>query len=415
MDIMIRAKAKRTKSQGSVVTCESSCTKQEAKPSMTTSHATESESVEVPSERIPADLPENYEWNRLDNYATIIQSHEEARTRDEKRAVQSRIKADLDKQMADIRSRKEREKRDDAEYYKNLSIEIEQWKEYDRRVAEDRRIKAEIEKLDRDEQLQYDSSKKQEQHEKRQREDQMLLERIDLELKEEQREVANKKLREKELIKKLMEENERDRSAKTELRRAQAMDELRQLDEYNKLIEKQEREREAELAARVHRQKELIKRMEENVMRKIEEKSNDDNIRALKQQAERDARAIEVENFRQKRLEELKQDMKDMLRSQVEEKRQRQKEESELKEIHAQILKLDTDEFQRSERERLELKKRLISKYKEQLHAQVASMKNRRMYDKDEMNHREIALNRDLIEVVERVMRDEDSKITSSS
>lgn len=412
---MNRAKVKRTKSQGSVVTCESLCTKQEAIPFTTTSHTTESESVEVSSETIPAALPENYEWNRLDNYATIIQSHEEARTRDEKRAVQSRIKADLDKQMADIRSRKEREKRDDAEYYKNLSIEIEQWKEYDRRVAEDRRIKAEIEKLDRDEQLQYDSSKKQEQHEKLQREDQMLLQRIDLELKEEQREVANKKLREKELIKKLMEENERDRRAKTDLKRALAMDELRQLDDYTKLIEKQEREREAELAARVHRQKELIKRMEENVLRKIEEKSNDDNIRALKQQAERDARALEVESFRKKRLEELKQDMKDMLRSQVEEKRQRQKEESELKEIHAQILKLDTDEFQRSERERLELKKQLISKYKEQLHAQVESMKNRRMYDRDEMNQREIALNRDLIGVVERVMRDEESKNTSSS
>ena len=412
---MNRAKVKRTKSQGSVVTCESLCTKQEAIPFTTSSHTTESESVEVSSERIPAALPENYEWNRLDNYATIIQSHEEARTRDEKRAVQSRIKADLDKQMADIRSRKEREKRDDAEYYKNLSIEIEQWKEYDRRVAEDRRIKAEIEKLDRDEQLQYDSSKKQEQHEKLQREDQMLLQRIDLELKEEQREVANKKLREKELIKKLMEENERDRRAKTDLKRALAMDELRQLDDYTKLIEKQEREREAELAARVHRQKELIKRMEENVLRKIEEKSNDDNIRALKQQAERDARALEVESFRKKRLEELKQDMKDMLRSQVEEKRQRQKEESELKEIHAQILKLDTDEFQRSERERLELKKQLISKYKEQLHAQVESMKNRRMYERDEMNQREIALNRDLIGVVERVMRDEESKNTSSS
>jgi hypothetical protein len=35
------------------------------------------------------------------------------------------------------------------------------------------------------------------------------------------------------------------------------------------------------------------------------------------------------------------------------------------------------------------------------MHAQVESMKNRRMYDRDEMNQREIALNRDLIGVVE--------------
>ena len=352
-------------------------------------------------------MPVAYEWKRLDRYAKIIQAHDEARGKDEKHAAQARMKRDLDKQVADVRARKEREKNDNVEYYKNLTIEIEQWKDYDQRVAEDRKAKAEMEKMDRDEQLQFDALRKKQADERRQLEDQKLLERIDSELEAEQRETMEKKMKEKLLIKELMRENEEERLAKLALKKAQTTAELRQLQEFNELVERQAQQREAELTKRVERQKLLIKKMEESVMRKQEEKSNDDNVRALKQQAERDARAIEVEAFKTRRLKELQNEMKETLRQQVEEKASRKVEEAELRNLHAQILRLDTNDFEQSEQERRAIKKKLVSRYTEQLNAQVASLKQKRQLDKDEMSRDEILLNRDLIGVVEKVLRDE--------
>ena len=364
-------------------------------------------SSQVGSNISTSTVPVAYEWKRLDRYAKIIQAHDEARGKDEKHAAQARMKRDLDKQVADVRARKEREKNDNVEYYKNLTIEIEQWKDYDQRVAEDRKAKAEMEKMDRDEQLQFDALRKKQADERRQLEDQKLLERIDSELEAEQRETMEKKMKEKLLIKELMRENEEERLAKLALKKAQTTAELRQLQEFNELVERQAQQREAELTKRVERQKLLIKKMEESVMRKQEEKSNDDNVRALKQQAERDARAIEVEAFKTRRLKELQNEMKETLRQQVEEKASRKVEEAELRNLHAQILRLDTNDFEQSEQERRAIKKKLVSRYTEQLNAQVASLKQKRQLDKDEMSRDEILLNRDLIGVVEKVLRDE--------
>jgi hypothetical protein len=309
--------------------------------------------------------------------------------------------------MRDVKARKDREKQENVEYYKSLTTEIAQWREYDQRVSEDRRWKAQLERNDRDAQLEFEAEKKKDAEKKKQIEDKMLLDRIDAELKEEARENVEKKKRDKLLIRDLMKENDLNRQRKQESKKAQEAQDLQQLHEYNELIERQERERQAELSQRVERQKLLIKRMEENVMKKIHEKSNDDNVRALKQQAERDARSIEIEAYKQKRLGELQSEMKETLRKQVEENEARKKEEVDLRELHAEILKLDSQEYLKSEDERRKLRKRLVSAYRQQLDAQMNSVNRRRTADRDEMSKGEIAMNKDLISVVEKALSDQ--------
>jgi hypothetical protein len=395
--------AKRTSHSGVVLTESSATVHGEPREATTVEQHSEAGS----SLSVPSTLPKTYEWTRLDNYAKIMQSHEEVRAKHDKVQVQAQIKADLDKQVADVHARKLREKKEDTEYYKNLMVEIEQWREYDTRVLEDRRIKAEIEKLDRDEQMEYSLNRRKESEEKRQREDRILLERIDQEMQEEAKEIVEKKRRERDVIKELMKENEAERRMKLSYRKQQAAEELRQLQEYNALIERQEKERQEELSRRVSRQKELIRRMEETVTKKIQEKSNDDNMRALKQQAERDARCIEIDAFKMKRLDECREEMKRTLAQQIQEKERRQREEAELREIHAQILRLDSEEFIKSEKERQELRRKLVSKYKQQLNEQIKASTNRNEVKKDGMSQQEILLNRDLIDVVERLLKDE--------
>lgn len=368
---------------------------------------------DISSSSALSSIPDKYEWTKLDDFAKWMQASDENRQRQEKRSAEQRVRADLDKQVLDIRTRKERERRENLEYSKNMSIEIEKWKDYDRRVTDERRRRAELEKLDRDEQLQYDQQRKLENETKRRQEDQLLLERIEIELKKEEQEGIERKKRDRLLTQELMRENEEDRLMKLELKKQQDADELKQLHEYHAVVEKQEQEREIALARRVERQKLLIKRMEENVTRMIQEKSNDDNVRALKQQAERDARAIEIERFKERKLAELTNDMKRTLDKQTQEKETRKREDSELKEIHARILQLDTEQFRSSEAERLQLRRKLVTKYRQQLDSQVAGMKKREQLDRDEMSRDEILLNRELIELVETVLPQKQTPVTA--
>jgi hypothetical protein len=218
-----------------------------------------------------------------------------------------------------------------------------------------------------------------------------------------------KKQKERLLIRDLMKENEANRQRKQKAKKNQEVEELKQMQEYNALIERQERDREAELSLRVERQKLLIKRMEENVTSKINEKANDDNIRALKQLAERDARAIETEEFKKTRLSVLHSQMRETLRKQVEEKEARKLEEEGMRDLHAQILRLDSHEFAKSEEERKTLRKKLITAYKQQLDAQMTSLEVRRKADKNVMSQNEVLINRELISVVEKALSDKRS------
>jgi hypothetical protein len=83
-----------------------------------------------------------------------------------------------------------------------------------------------------------------------------------------------------------------------------------------------------------------------------------------------------------------------------------------LKAIHARILQLDTDHFRQSEAGRAEIRRKLVKKYREQLDMQVASMRDRKKLDKDEMSYDEILINRELIQLVQTVIP-EDKTLSS--
>jgi myosin heavy subunit len=95
------------------------------------------------------------------------------------------------------------------------------------------------------------------------------------------------------------------------------------------------------------------------------------------------------------------------LQQQILEKNERKKEEEEIKDLHAQILKADTGEFEESEKRRRELRKTIYRKYGEQLRDQIRSIRSIKADEDGSMNADEIKMNRDLIEIVEKVLREE--------
>jgi hypothetical protein len=353
------------------------------------------------------EAPNIYDWARLDRYANIIQSLEESKELMEKREMQKKIREDLSKQMVEQRRRKQKEQEENLDYARNVNQEVDQWREYDKQVIDNMRHKAAIERLERDEQIRFNTNQKRLEVEKRSREDSELLKRITEEIQNEEREKIERKKKERNVMQRLISENEKEQQRKFELKRLSTEAELAQIREYNALIEKQESGRQAELNRRLERQRLLIRKMEENVLKTIQAKADDDNQRALMQQAERDARDLEVEKFKQDHLTQMRHDMIRMLQEQIAEKHSRKREEAQLRELHSSILKADTAAFERTERDKKMSRRATFLKYREQLREQISQSRSLKATADDKMTEEEIRLNSDLIAVVERVLRDD--------
>jgi len=355
----------------------------------------------------PDEAPNIYDWARLDRYANIIQSLEESKEIIDKRDMQKKIREDLSKQMVEQRRRKQREQEENMDYAKNVCQEVEQWREYDKRVVDTMRRKAALERQERDEQVRFNTNQKRSETEKRSREDTELLRRISEEIRSEEQEKVERKKKERDVMQRLISENEKEQHRKLELKRLSTEAELAQIREYNALIEKQETERQAELNRRLERQRLLIRKMEENVLKTIQAKADDDNQRALMQQAERDARDIEVEKFKHDHLSQMRKDMITMLQEQMAEKHSRKREEAQLRELHSSILKAETASYERAEKDKKKARRNAFLKYRDQLREQITQSLSRKAATHDNMTQEEIRLNSDLIAVVEKVLREE--------
>lgn len=358
----------------------------------------------VSSTQPVAGAPNKYEWVQLDEFAKVMLEKEQERERDERVAMQRRVREDLDKQMKEVNARRHRERLDDLEFSKMQQANAEKWKVLEKAKEDQRRERAEQEKRDRDEQLRLDAIRKTELQRKHREEELSQVEQIERETKATTVEALARKQSERQLIKKLMNDNERDRQHKTELKKQHVAEELKQLRDYHDHLERQEEERQAELAKRVERQKLLVKRMEEGVLRAIQAKSDDDNIRALKQQAEMDARAIEIQRFRQQKQTLLRKELIDTLKQQIEEKEAQRREESRLREIHSQILQADAEHAQEIARAAADARKQRLTEYRNQLQAQIEAGETRAEVTQGELTKTEISMNKDLLQLVDSLV-----------
>merc|ERR1719281_1696739 len=122
--------------------------------------------------------------------------------------------------------------------------------------------------------------------------------------------------------------------------------------EYNRILDQQEATRAPELEARLERQKQLMERMKENVMKQQGNKAAEDARRALKQKEEADARAIEMERNKEAKLRQMRLETQDFLFAQMEEKEARKHQAMQLKSLQARILDEDTKEYMDMEKTR---------------------------------------------------------------
>jgi len=363
-------------------------------------------------EGIPEDARfDNYEWSKLDEYASYLHEQDAVRQRLGLVDMQKKLRADLDKQVADQRRKKQRQREEEQRYFHNQMVEIEQWKEMEKEREVEMKDKAIKEKSDRDEQLAFERKRRDEDLAKTEKEEKALVEKIVREMEQEKVRMVAKKVQQREAMLRIMDENMEERKIKDEQKAKQQEMEIEGMREYNRILDEQEAQRAAALESRISRQKELMEKMKENVIKQQAAKGDEDARRALRQKEEADARAVEMERNKEQKLRQMRLETQDFLFAQMEEKEARKHQAMQLKSLQARILDEDTKEYMDMEKHRAVERRRQNLEHRLELDEQIKRKNQDNKEFKYCMSGNEVSMNKQLLEVVEKTLVERDDEI----
>jgi len=373
------------------------------KPAATPTPAATMPSIKEGEERF-----DNFEWSKLDEYASYLHEQDAMRQKLGLHDMQKKLRADLDKQVADQRRKKNRQREEEQKYFHNQMVEIEQWKEMEKERDAEMKTKAHKEKVDRDEQLAFDQKRRDEELAKQEKEEKALVSKIVREMEQEKVRMAAKKVQQREAMLRIMEENMEERRIKEEQKAKQQEMEIEGMREYNRILDQQEQARAEALESRINRQKELMEKMKENVVAQQQAKGDEDARRAQKQKEERDARDVEMERNKAQKLRQMRLETQDFLFAQMEEKEARKAQAVQLKGLQARILEEDTKEYMDMEKQRSLERHRLNLEHRLELDEQMRRKKQMTQEFKYCMSENEVSMNKQLLEVVEKTLKERD-------
>jgi hypothetical protein len=352
------------------------------------------------------------DWSKLDEYAAYLHEQDALRQKAGVLAMQQKLRLDLDRQVAEQRTKKQRQREEESKYFMNQLVEVEQWKEMERAKAEELKVKAHKEKRDRDEQLQYERMLKQEEVDRKKEEEAALVEKIAREMEMEKERMELRRQQQKAAMKKVFQENLEENAVKAEQKQKQADLDLQAMKEYNRILDQQEEMRAQELQARMDKQKSLMEKMKENVQKQQAKKGDEDSRRAAKQKEEADARAIEMERNKEAKLKEMRHDTQKFLFKQMAEKDEKKEQALELKRLQASILEADTQEYMQMEKQKSTDRRVRNIEHRIELEAQIADragVVNR----KYAMSGAEVKMNRQLLDLVDKTLTERDQYMES--
>merc|ERR1719262_365221 len=139
---------------------------------------------------MPLETIQEFDWSKLDEYASYLHEQDALRQKAGVLAMQQKLRLDLDRQVADQRIKKQRQRDEEQKHFMNQLVEVEQWKEMERAKAEELKVKAFKEKRDRDEQLSYERMLKNEEVERKKEEEAALV----MKMRRQQQKAAMKKV-----------------------------------------------------------------------------------------------------------------------------------------------------------------------------------------------------------------------------
>merc|ERR1712078_329566 len=110
---------------------------------------------------------ENFDWNQLDEYAAYLHEQDALRQKMGVQALQKKLRADLDDQVEEKKRRRQTDEEEDKRFHQFSMVELEKWKQMERRREEERHQKLMKEKADRDEQMAFNNKLRDEENAKK--------------------------------------------------------------------------------------------------------------------------------------------------------------------------------------------------------------------------------------------------------
>jgi len=167
--------------------------------------------------------------------------------------------------------------------------------------------------------------------------------------------------------------------------------EIRSQQETIRLMEKQEQDRNDEVKRRELRSKKLMGIMEQTVIKDQREQVLEEERKLLRYYQDREAKEVEDENNRKKRLHDMKLDVRNYLDKQKADKEVRKQEENHFNKKQADVWKKDTQEYYESEKKKMETLKDINNRHAEILKQQIEVEKKRKQ---KKMSVEELLLNK---------------------
>eukprot|EP00747_Dinoflagellata_sp_TGD_P183457 gnl/TRDRNA2_/TRDRNA2_38339_c0_seq1.p1 gnl/TRDRNA2_/TRDRNA2_38339_c0~~gnl/TRDRNA2_/TRDRNA2_38339_c0_seq1.p1 ORF type:complete len:503 (-),score=166.14 gnl/TRDRNA2_/TRDRNA2_38339_c0_seq1:155-1663(-) len=357
---------------------------------------------------VKAGIPEAYDWGRLDEYASYLHEQDSLRQMQGVKALQRKMRADLDNQVSEKGGKEAFEKEEDRRYHQAQMVELERWKEREQAKAEEMKTKIMKEKSDRDEQFLFNQKLKADELKKKKDEEAKLVSKIVFEMEQEHKKYEKKKEDTRKAMKKVFEQNMKDQVVREEQKRQQQEKDAQAMADYVRILDEQEAQRAAELETRMSKQKALMDDMQARLGAMEKAVGDNDAMRAKAQKDEMDRFAYESEKAKQEKLKQMRIENQDFLFKQMAEKDARKYHDKELQNLQSQILERDTAEYNEVEKQKAITSRLRHFEHRQLLEKQIQANALR---STPAMSETEIKLNRGLLTLVEKTLSKRDEAV----
>lgn len=351
----------------------------------------------VSSEMLPSDKDE---WAVIMEYKQALYREEEARRQERLRQQKEALKMELDRQMDEKKRKQEMEKMELQQYIETQEYNLKQFDAKEEARLKLQRDKIAHEKMLREKQLKDLKRMKRHQVKEELTTDVAMVNRLQLEHREEMEAYKKKKYEEMMQRRQMLDENMKNKARMREKEAYERLEDIEMQRAHERILDKIEEDRVGEMRKREDRIQGYMNSMGEAVLKQ----QKDSNLEEDRRLMDYYSKTIEYDEDEQKRLKERdrlqKAEMRKILKIQMEEKEARKKKEKDLQTKQAMIWKKDCEEFDRINKEEKEKRDFIYKMYSNELQGQIVEKKNSELH---KMDYIERALNKPLLkEVIEK-------------
>ncbi|EGR28839.1 hypothetical protein IMG5_167910, partial [Ichthyophthirius multifiliis] len=266
---------------------------------------------------------EDDEWATLVKFDSELYKKELELQKHRDQEFKKKMKNELDKQLNEKINRKSMEKQEESAYVQLQGHQLKVYDEREKEKEQERHNKIMNEKRQRDKQVQDENQRKKHEKKREKELDQMLVQRIIEEKEIEEKELKSKKEKERARLLQMMKENEeyRLKSQQEVLQEKQNDVELQK--EYTRLTEQMEQQRENEKKQREDKIKAIMSAFADSVVKDQKAVIREEDEKMMKHILDQNEKARLEELRRLEQIKHQKQEMREFLSKQTDEKKRK--------------------------------------------------------------------------------------------